>query len=345
MLHFKSLESTFHLSNLSQMEPFPRPSHLYPASIWERARQKNLTVPTLCQWPPRASIRSVSCWRVRKYSVAVHRCVLFNSFQKPIRSRAGQGCPKKKKKKDFIYSSFHVKIRSCSHSSILTLFRSRYCFQPLLRGLLSQFLRASCSLTSCLFIHQDGWMFLKNSTQDGAARRMSEIFKVKEFEPFGGDGRLRRGWTDLSNFRGILCALPSSHSSLQGLLTLISLVSSLFRATSGHECMLVWEIPPGSRMRRRLHGRWQWIVKSGAGDVGTAAAVEKNTVGFSRRISVSERGRVRRHSDEIWFAAAVQVIHAAEEIHGVLHSRLAADFSAVKLCDFKMNRFTRGRRF
>lgn len=82
-------------------------------------------------------------------------------------------------------------------------------------------------------------MFLKNSTQDGAARRMSEIFKVKEFEPFGGDGRLRRGWTDLSNFRGILCALPSSHSSLQGLLTLISLVSSLFRATSGHACMLV----------------------------------------------------------------------------------------------------------
>lgn len=39
------------------------------------------------------------------------------------------------------------------------------------------------------------------------------------------------------------------------------------------------------------------------------------------------------------------MIHAAEEIHGVLHSRVAADFSAVKLCDFKMNRFTRGRRF
>lgn len=39
------------------------------------------------------------------------------------------------------------------------------------------------------------------------------------------------------------------------------------------------------------------------------------------------------------------MIHAAEEMHGVLHSRVAGDFSAVKLCDFKMNRFTRGRRF
>lgn len=67
---------------------------------------------------------------------------------------------------------------------------------------------------------------------------------------------------------------------------------------------------------------------------------KKNTVGFfSRRISVSERGRV---TDEIGFAAAVQVIHAAEEIHGALHSRVAADFPAVKLCDLKMNRFTRG---
>lgn len=90
-----------------------------------------------------------------------------------------------------------------------------------------------------------------------------------------------------------------------------------------------WEMTVNSKERRR--------------DVAAAAAGKHADVS-TEYLSVS-RAEGRRHSDEIGFAAAVQVIPAVVEIRGVLHSGVADDFSAVKLCDFKMNRFTRGRRY
>lgn len=62
-------------------------------------------------------------------------------------------------------------------ASTLISFSSKHCFQPLPPRHLPLFFTAPCSLTSCLFIRQDGWMFLKYSKQDGTARRMIEISK------------------------------------------------------------------------------------------------------------------------------------------------------------------------
>lgn len=155
----------------------------------------------------------------------------------------------------------------------------RNCFQrPLLPGLRPPFFsRASRPPTPCLFIDQDGGTLLKNFLSGTVRRRRtSEIFQSRgESEPSGGGGGFcGAAATITSSFRGTLCARLLSHSSLQGLLTLISLVSSLFGGRV-RVCVraCIREIPASSRMGRRLLGGGDSNkIKSGAGEVGRTAA-------------------------------------------------------------------------
>lgn len=258
MLYWKSIESIFELCRIGATWNFCQHLHVHIQRSSEKEPIENISRCHPCVsdlWS--ASMRCVSFWHALQYSA----WPFFDSFQKPVRSRTGQ---QNRKKMFWMWKCLMFPWQH-PHSSLLAVNNLSLCV-------------AFCCFSEFLALWppsstRSAGFFWKVPSRTGLRDEWLR------FQSQGIWASPRK--TDLPNFREILCALPSRHSSLQGLLTLIFLVSSLFGATTG-VCV---RFPT----RWRLRGRRQWIVKSGAG--------EKHW--YSRRRSVSERGRVRRHSDEI----------------------------------------------